>query len=360
MDHTLSEIYYDGNHPAGFSSITKLYKAAKIIDASIALRDVKVWLSKQLTYTLHKPKRHKFKRSCIVVTDENVQWQADLVDLRMYSKQNRGINYLLTIVDCFSKYAWIEFLKNKSGDELKRAFESIFEEEVPSIIQTDNGKEFLNGSVQSLFKSNNVQFFSTKDGDTKCAIVERFNRTLKDKMFKIMTKTGKRCYFRYIPEILTSYNKSVHSSTGVAPADVCLENRDRIFKKMYGFADKREMLINKHSRKARFQISDLVRIKYQKAAFDRGYHPNWSDEVYEIIQVNNGNPCYYAIKDYQGNKIEGRFYEYELQKVIDPSFRIEKVVRRRVKNGISECFVKWLNFPSTHNSWIPALDIGEV
>lgn len=361
MADTLAKIYYNVEHPASFSSLEKLYQAARLSDPSITKNVVQDWLSEQLTYTLHKSRRNRFPRSRTVVTDRNVQWQADLVDLQMYSKFNKNFKYLLTIVDCFSRFARVSALKSKTGTELQKAFEKIFEEETPSAIQTDNGREFKNKEVISLFKESNVDFFTTTDEDIKCSLVERFNRTLKNKMFKIMTKTGKRNYIEYLPAIVKSYNNCVHSSIGLKPSDVDDDDKEKIFQKLYGFKDKREMLI--HNRKLKLpklNVGDLVRIRYQKTVLDRGYYPNWSDHVYEIVKRIKGNPTYYKLKDYENNLIEGRFYEHEIQQVKNPSYRIEKVIKRRTRNGIKECLVKWLNFPSTQNQWIPAENIGEV
>ena len=360
MDEILNKIYYDSSNPAGYSSAIKLHKAAKLENPKITLSFVREWLAKQLTYTLHKPRRITFRRSKTVVTGENVQWQADLVDLRLYSKFNKNCNYLLTVIDTFSRYAWVECLKTKSGGDLRKAFENIFKDEIPTAIQTDNGTEFKNSDVQSLFESLNIQFFTTRDESVKCALIERFNRTLKDKMFKLMTKTGSRSYIQHLPPLINAYNRTIHRSTGEKPIEVNEQNEEKIFERLYGFKDKREMLMNEMRKTPKLEVGDLVRIRYQSNVFDRGYYPNWTDEVYEIVKTIKANPPYYILKDYQGNVIEGRFYEQEVQRVIDPSYRVEKILKKRRRNGIEECLVKWVNFPSSHNQWIPAENVGDI
>ena len=362
MAETLNTIYFDAGHPASFSTARKLYDAASKVDATISLKFVKNWLATQLPYTLHKPKRKVFPRSRVVVTDKNVQWQADLVDLQNYSRFNKGQKYLLTVIDVFSKYAWVIPLKTKSGIEVTEAFQSIFEKDFPSNIQTDNGKEFKNSELQKLFKQFNINFFTTTDEDIKCSLVERFNRTLKEKMFKIMTKTGKRNYLEFLPSIVSSYNNSVHSATGFKPIDVGIEDKDVIFRRLYGYKDRRELLIKQRKKKITPKLNegDLVRIRYQGTKFERVFYPNWSDEIYEVIKQIKADPPYYILKDYQNQVIDGRFYEQEVQKVLDPKYRVETVIKRRTRNGIRECFVKWLNFSSSHNQWIPEADIESV
>lgn len=359
MDNIISRIYHDITNPAGYSSAQKLYTTAKKENSSITRQQVKEWLSSQNTYTLHKPRRVNFPRSRTIVTDKNIQWQADLADLKMFSSSNKHNKYLLTVVDVFSRFAYVQSLQNKTGPEVAKAFERIFKQASPTSIQTDNGKEFLNKEVKNLFKQYNINFFTTTDEDTKCSLVERFNRTLKDKMFKIMTKTGTRKYVDVLDAIVKSYNNSVHSATGYKPVDVNINNRDDIFERLYGFKDKREMLLQRvaSEKDGKLQKGDQVRIRKEDVVFTRGYHPHWTEEVFTIVGVVNDNPRYYFIKDEDGELIKGRFYEQELQKVTTPTFRVERIIKTRIRNGKKECYIKWLNFPSTRNSWIPESDI---
>src|SRR5699024_4747987 len=99
-------------------------------------------------------------------------------------KYNDGVNYLLTVIDVFSKYAWVQPLYSKRGSDVKAAFEEIFKERVPLNMQTDKGKEFLATDVQNLFKRHNINFYGAKNPDVKASVVERLNKTLKTKMFK--------------------------------------------------------------------------------------------------------------------------------------------------------------------------------
>src|SRR5882757_5791252 len=115
IENVLTAIYYDQSNPNSYSTANKLYKAAKENLPSITLKQVKQWLSGQFTYTLHKPVRRTFKRNPIVVESIDQQWEADLVDMQEYKRVNKGFNYILTVIDVMSKYAWIEPLENKTG-----------------------------------------------------------------------------------------------------------------------------------------------------------------------------------------------------------------------------------------------------
>ena len=109
----------------------------------------------------------------MVVFGIDEQWAADLVEVQTL-RYNKGSRYLLTVVNVFSKYAWVRRLPYKTGEQVKKAFVDIFKEGCkPLNIQTDDGKEFCNKTVSDLFETHNINHFSTH-GDTKSSVVERF------------------------------------------------------------------------------------------------------------------------------------------------------------------------------------------
>src|SRR5277367_1564649 len=172
----LQTIYYNPKHQAGFSSVNKLYKAAKLIDNTITLKGVKQWLLGEFTYTLHKPVRKRFIRNPIIADKIDKQWEADLVDMQQFASKNSGARYILTVIDIFSKYAWAKALKNKTPKMIINAFKDIFSEgRKPQNVRTDQGTEFVNQSFKFFLQNNNIKHYLTKDKDIKCAIVERFN-----------------------------------------------------------------------------------------------------------------------------------------------------------------------------------------
>lgn len=111
-------------------------------------------------------------------------WQADLVEMIPYAEENDGYKYMLTVVDVFSRYAWAQPLKHKTGTAVKAAFQKIFDAQQPPPhkLQTDQGKEFENDAFQTFLRQHKIHFFTIKS-QFKAALVERFNRTLKNKMW---------------------------------------------------------------------------------------------------------------------------------------------------------------------------------
>ena len=107
----------------------------------------------------------------------------------------------------------------------------------------------------------------------------------------------------------------------------------------------------------RFRVGDKVRITKKKSTFEKGYTPRWTEEVFTISQQLNPQPPTYRLKDFNGEEIQGSFYEPELQHTDQEVYRIEKVLRRRTRNGVKEVFVKWKGYPTFFNSWIKKSDM---
>ena len=111
--------------------------------------------------------------------------------------------------------------------------------------------------------------------------------------------------------------------------------------------------------KPKFNIDDKVRIsKYKRSGFDKGYTPNWTDEVFVIDNIQYTNPITYKIKGLRGEDIQGSFYEPEILKVKQDVFRIDKVIRRDYKKR--QALVKWKGYSDEYNSWIPFQDLNHV
>ena len=170
----LLSTYTDPRAPGALGGLRRFARAQRLSQAQA--RDA---LRKSLAFTLHRPPRRRFKMAPVMVLNIDQQWVADLVEMQRYWRQNRGVRYLLTVIDVLSKYAWVRPIKRKTGAELLTAFESIvFEGRRPQTLQTDKGKEFYNTTLQRWLKQEDIRHFSTL-GDAKASIVERFNRTLK-------------------------------------------------------------------------------------------------------------------------------------------------------------------------------------
>ena len=193
-------------------------------------------------------------------------------------------------------------------------------------MQTDGGSEFTNKVVQNLFKEKNIHFFTTHNA-TKASVVERFNRTLKTKMFKYFTEMNTKRYIDVIDKLMQSYNRTWHRSIKMEPAAVTIDNQSQVWQTLYGNA-------TTVTPKSPFKIGDTVRISREKLHFEKGYEQNWTREIFTIHKIINRSPVVYKLKDLAGDVIEGTFYKEELQKITDSGYySVEKVLKNRKKKG---------------------------
>ena len=344
----LERLYYESNRPSALGGVEKLYRAAK--KHGITRSEVIAWLQLQPGYTLHKPARRRFRRNKVFVNGIDDQWQADLVDLQSLSRWNRGHKYLLTCLDILSKYAWVVPLKTKTGSELVKAFTKIFQQgRKPDKLQTDAGTEFKNKTFQTFLKQHHVHHFVTYN-ETKAQVVERFNRTLKQMMWRLFTTGSSYHYLDKINDMVNgNYNQTFHRSIKMKPSEVTAMNSQQVWRTIYG---KQSSSVN-----YKFKVGDQVKISKHKRVFEKSYLPNWSEETFTVAQRIARDPPVYKLKELDGELIKGTFYETELQKVIEPKdhlFRVEKVLRRRSKGGQAEVLVHWKGWPKKYDSWIPA------
>lgn len=297
---------------------------------------------RRLVKELHAPARRNFPRRRVVVRGYDDLWQADIVEMRHYARHNKGHNYILTVIDVLGKHAWALPLKTKNGKEVGAALSTIFRENArsPKNLQTDKGKEFYNADVRKILNERRVNHYSTYS-IMKASVVERFNRTLKNDMWKMFTLNGSYEWLDALPKLLSTYNHRRHRTIGMRPANVTPVVAERLLSTVYSRT--------KIAAPARFKIDEPVRVSKFKTVFEKGYTPNWTTEVFRIAKVQQTNPVTYLLKDYRGEPIAGGFYEHELLRVANPDvYLVEKVLR---KKG-DEVYVKWLGFDKSHNSWI--------
>ena len=344
-DGELKRRYRDPTKPGSLGGAARFAKAQ-----GITVGRAKRILQHELGYTLHKPTRRRFPTSRVLVFGPDEQWAADLVDVQKLKRDNKGTNYLLTVVDVFSKYAWVVPIKRKTGPLMAQALANLFKtsKRTPQKLQTDDGKEFYNKHVTKVLKEHGTHHFSTA-GDTKASVVERFNRTFKQRLYRYMTTYNTVKYLTVLPKLVSGYNASFHRSIGMAPRDVNQSNAEEVWETLYD--DK------KKKKKSDLKVGDRVRLNKKHRTFQKAYLPGWTEEVFVIVRVDlDGNVPTYRITEWDDTPIKGTFYAQDLQKVIvtdDDLFRIDSVVRRKK----DKVLVRWKGWPSKYNSWIDKKDL---
>ena len=281
-------------------------------------------------------------------------YQADLADLTNISRYNDSHRFLLTIIDVFSKKAWVAALPTKSGQNVTEAFEKVLSSGAPkcAMLQTDRGKEFLNEKFQSMLRRHNIHFYTSDNYEIKASVVERFNRTLKTKMYKYFTYKNTLRYIDVLQDLVDSYNATRHSTIKMAPNDVNEANEQLVRSRLY---PPKKPIARWH-----FAPGDIVRIaKARYTPFDKGYEQQWTRELFQVRSRIPTDPPTYGLKDVQGETIKGKFYREELQKVEvtrDEHFAIDKILKtKRKADGKVSYYVSWLGYPSKFNSWVDEL-----
>lgn len=304
----------------------------------------------QIVNEIHRPVRKSFPRRHVIVKDLNDTFQADLIEMKQYSSQNKDYKYILTVIDIFSKFAWARAVKSKTGEEVTSAMKSIFDSSsrIPKNMHTDQGKEFYNKYFNALMKKHEINHYSTFSS-LKAQIVERFNRTLMNKLWKLFSFNGSHKWIHILSFVINEYNNTKHRTIGLKPIEVNKKNaedlRDTVYKKLFRMSTYED---------AKYHVNDFVRISKYKSLFEKGYTPNWSTEIFKIYKVQLTNPITYLLEDMQQNRIKGAFYEQEIHKVMFPDvYLVEKILNHR-KNKVC---VKWLGFDSSFNSWIDRSDL---
>ena len=138
--------------------------------------------NKQLAEELHKIVIKKFQQIKVCSTFKDNICDADLVDMQLISKFNKGFRFLLCVIDIFSKYAWVVPLKDKKGGTITNAFNL----KKTNKIWVDKGSEFYNNSFKKWLQDNDIVMYSTHN-KRKSIVAERFIRTSKNKFYKYMT-----------------------------------------------------------------------------------------------------------------------------------------------------------------------------
>ena len=239
------EEYFNPKAPSSFGGVKSLAHQSKR-----TLKEAADWLSQHDAYTLHKNYQLKFKRRKTYSHGIGDLMQCDLADLSNISKYNDSHRYLLCCIDVFSRFATVLPLKTKGAKELTAAFAKIIANNKVNLLQTDRGSEFLNSSVQQLLRDNNVRHYSSHNYDIKAALIERFNRTIKTKMYKYFTHNNTLRYIDVLQDLVDSYNNTWHSGIKMKPSEVNSHNEAELHRQQYS--------IKKPKLKYKFNIGDAV------------------------------------------------------------------------------------------------------
>ena len=230
-------------------------------------------------------------------------WSLDILDSKDYgSENNRGYRYVLVVFDNFSKFGWTIPLKNENAQTIKDSFENILlnSKRKPNLIESDCGKAFYNNIFQDFLNKNNINLFS-RYSSYGAVFAERFNRTIRDPLKKIVFEQGDAKWIDVLPNITKQYNNRTHSSTKLTPIQASLKkNEGYVYKNLL---DKRKKI------KERFELNDLIRVADLMKTFSKGDTTNWSYKLYKITEIIKD-----TIPSYRLDNLPERYNESFLKK----------------------------------------------
>jgi hypothetical protein len=346
----LKQYYNNIDFKGSYGGKDRFYKSLKDIIPDISRKDVEKYLQTDDSYTLHKPvqKPRKFRR--IYSRGIRYAFSIDLVDMSHLARKNRGYKWLISCIDMFSRKLYCFKSKNKKGKTITNVLRDFLTREKPRKIETDEGGEFECAPFKALCKRLKIKMYHVYS-DRKCSLIERAQKTLKGIMYRRFTATGSHVWWNVIDKLVENYNNSFHRSIQMAPNEVNSSNEARVRATLYPSLPR--------AKKAKYEVGQTVRITRKRTAFQRGFHHQWSYEIFKIAAVKDTKPKTYELVDFNSEVIKGSFYEQEIQPVDKSSniYSVERIVRKRRYQGGVQYLVKYLGYPSTFNSWVNQEDL---
>ena len=342
MNKKLFQKYFDYSNPGSFSGVSGFYKN----NPEFSKEEIIENLAGNKSYTYHKKTTENFKRLKFKAEHVDHIWQVDLIDFRNLKnkKFKQWVGYIYVCVDVLSRYAWVEPIETKTSECCKKALDQIIKKSnrKPEMIYSDHGNEFMGEYKKYLKKMEITQYFS--NSKFKAGIAERFIRTIKEKIYRVLTYRKQKKYIDILQDLTKSYNNSFHRSIGMSPSEVNRKNQQTVYD--YQYSDDESDIVFK------FEIGEYVRIVLEKNIFEKGYTQKWSTEVLIIDKKFASNPPTYTVRQIDESDINIKKYYYaeELQRVKPEEFPYDAY--QVLEQEGTKLLVKKLNDADQEETWI--------
>ena len=293
----LQKLYTKGY--AAYGSVSNLSKASKLPESK-----VRQFLHSKTSYTRFTQATRKLKRMRAFARFKNEIWCLDLAYVDKLANDNNGVKYLLVRQDVFDRTMDAKGIKMKGAKDTLNAFmKMITKKNRPKKLWVDEGGEF-EAEFATFCKKEGIEIYSTMS-EKKATYAERTIRSLKNIIYRYMEDYGYK-YIHKLNQFVSTLNSRSNRSIKMKPKDV--KNSDFM-----------SILYNKplkDYKKPKFSVGDKVRISKLDLPFRKGYKPQFTSEVFQIVAIASKKPPTYTIKDEQDEIIRGKFYQKELIKVI--------------------------------------------
>ncbi|XP_053392233.1 uncharacterized protein LOC128554925, partial [Mercenaria mercenaria] len=280
-EEELRKYYFKSKNAAASAGPSKVFQVLnKKYPGKFSLNFIKQWINDQDAYALQKQRRYKFKTAQVRVSSIGEQLDVDLLSMFNLAEYNDGVRYLLCAIDILSRKLWVMPLKDKTAKSVLSAMKTILKDMTPLKIQkvrADKGSEFVNRWFKKFMKDSDIYFFTTNNAP-KSNYVERVQRNLKEKLYRMMRHNRTYRYIDDLENVVANYNATPHHSLNlIAPNDVNKENESDVWAHIY--LKKSNSVKRKGKPKFNFEIGDLARLSYTKKPFQRAYNEQYTTEV---------------------------------------------------------------------------------
>ena len=301
MDAKLAKIYYSPQgYWKGVSAIKKLTDAAKVPE-----NVVKQWLYKQAICQIYLPAPRYVPRPKFDVATPNSAHQADLLFLPHDKLRRKTYKYALTVVDIASRYKEAEPLTSKDSNEVAKAFQTIYKRGPltwPQMLQVDPGREFMGGVTKEMEKHKTFIRRGRTEIHRDQAIVERFNRTLAERLFghqyavEMLHAGRSTVWVKRLPDVVNALNNEVTCLTGKKPASA-IKEKNIVSKPSTPYS--RPVGVNEKKLPPLINVRYLYQPGELEGGAKRATDPIWSLKVYQVVKnmTKPNEPVVYYLSD---------------------------------------------------------------
>lgn len=361
----LKRLYFNPSNPASFQGPEAVLRQVRREGRNnLSRKQIKNWVRNQEGYSQMRKVNRQFERSPVVVSGIDDQWDVDLAQLSSYADENDGINYLLVVIDIFTRFLWVRPMKDKFAVTIVAAFRDVLSEgRKPRRLRSDAARDFTSKKFQELCNAEGIVHFTTF-GEKQANFVEAVIKTVKRTIYTRMVTENTPRYIDDLDEMVDAYNNRFHSGIQAIPREITKADEKHLWWQMYMPADffdptkKKKIPRNIPYEHA---VGDHVRISATLGNFNRQYNQKWSTEVFKVrSRFHRFGIPQFTLEDLKGEPLRGSFYTSELQGVDfdeKQSFKIEKILKYRGRRPNREALVRWLGWPRKFDLWIKESEI---
>ena len=277
-----------------FGGIQQLYDKAKIRHPAIKKAFVQEWLNKQKGYQLNKIKKVGKIIYLPIYSETPYSFQIDLTFFPRYKKYNKNIYVLFTAININTRFAYAYYSKDKEATTILDMLKKMENKTLINSITCDLGSEFNNNIFIKYCRDNDIIIYFVKDDSHKLGIINRFHRTIKEKLQHYISDENELNWVDVIDDIIYNYNHTINRGIGIAPykvnnaieTDIINEKRDESMRLKRKIGDD-------------FKVGDFVRVLRKKKTFEDKLLNKYHNIIFKVMKIKNNS---LDLEDPEGNE----------------------------------------------------------